>query len=85
MEPSEILSKVKAIIGDVTGIPAGDITDNARFVDDLGLDSLAILEVLVEAENTFRIRVPDEQIQKIRSVKDSVDLVLQHTLLAAVS
>jgi acyl carrier protein len=79
MEPTAITSQIKVIIANVTGIAPESISDSALFVDDLGLDSLAILEIAVDVEKTFKIRAGDEELQKIRSIQDSVDLILHHS------
>jgi len=79
MEPATITVKVKEIIANVTGISLESIADSATFVDDLGLDSLAILEIVVDVEKTFKIRATDEELETVRSVQDSVSLILQHT------
>jgi acyl carrier protein len=79
MEPTMITIKVKEIIGKITGIAPDSIADSAAFVDDLGLDSLAILEIAIDVENEFKLRATEEELQSIRSVQDSVSLILQHT------
>jgi acyl carrier protein len=84
MEFAAITSKVKEITSRVTGISAESISDSALFVDDLGLDSLAILEIAVDVEKEFKIRASDEELQKIRSIKDGVNLILEHTCVEVV-
>jgi acyl carrier protein len=79
MEPAAITVKVKNIVANITGVPLETIEDSAAFVDDLGLDSLAILEIVVDVEKAFKIRANDEELQKIRSIEDSVSLILRHT------
>lgn len=81
MERSAIATKVKDIISKITGCSAESIPDSATFVDDLGLDSLAILEIAVDIENAFKIRATDEELQTIRSISDSVALIQRHTSL----
>jgi len=81
MESSAITIKVKEIIAKITGCSAENIPDSATFVDDLGLDSLAILEIAVDVENAFKIRASDEELQTIRSIADSVALIQRHTCL----
>jgi len=85
MEPALVTARVKEIIGQVTGVTPASIADSATFVDDLGLDSLAILEIAVDVEKTFKIRASDEELQTIRSIQDSVALVLRHTSAEVVS
>jgi acyl carrier protein len=83
MESSTIAATVKDIVGKVTGISPDTITDSATFVDDLGLDSLAILEIVVEVENTFKIRADEEELQSIRSIGDGIAFILRHTCVEA--
>ena len=79
MDPATITAEVKEIIGKITGIAPDTIADSAAFVDDLGLDSLAILEIATDVEVMFKIRASDEELENIRSVQDSVSFILQHT------
>jgi acyl carrier protein len=79
MEPEVITVKVKQIIGSITGISPEGIGDTASFVDDLGLDSLAILEIVVDVEKAFKIGATDEELQSVRSIQDTVNLILQRT------
>ncbi|HEY4782978.1 MAG TPA: acyl carrier protein [Chthoniobacterales bacterium] len=79
MEPATITVKVKEIVASITGVPMESIKDSATFVDDLGLDSLAILEIVVDVEKAFKIRANDDELQKVRSIDDSVALILRHT------
>jgi acyl carrier protein len=81
MEPRAITNIIKEIIAKVTGCSPEGISDSARFVDDLGLDSLAILEIAVDVENTFKIRATDQELQSIRSIQDSVALIVRHANL----
>ena len=81
MESSAIAKEVKEIIAKITGCSAESISDSATFVDDLGLDSLAILEIAVDVENAFKIRASDEELQTIRSIADSVALIQRHSSL----
>jgi acyl carrier protein len=85
MEPQAITNAIKEIIGKVTGCAPEGISDSATFVDDLGLDSLAILEIAVDVENTFKIRATDQELQNIRSIQDSVALILRHAHLEVAS
>ena len=79
MERSAITTKVKEISAKIMGCSVESIPDSAAFVDDLGLDSLAILEIAVDVENAFKIRASDEELQTIRSIADSVALIQRHT------
>ncbi|MCX8082182.1 MAG: acyl carrier protein [bacterium] len=75
MERSEIFEKVRGIISEKLGISAGEIVENASFIDDLGADSLDTVELVMELEEKFGIDIPDEDAEKIRTVKDAVDYI----------
>ncbi len=77
MNVESIRSEIKEIIGRVASIDPGTITDNASFVDDLDLDSLSLLEIGVDVDYAFKLGVPEERLQELRTVQDSVELVLE--------
>jgi acyl carrier protein len=81
MEPMVITADVKQIIGNITGISPDSMSDSASFVDDLGLDSLAILEIAVDVEKAFKIGATEEELQSIRSIQDTVNLIVQRTVV----
>ncbi len=67
--------KVKQIIVEQLGVDEGEVTQNASFVDDLGADSLDTVELVMAFEEAFEIEIPDEDAEKIRTVKDAVDYI----------
>jgi acyl carrier protein len=67
--------KVKQIIVEQLGVDEGEVTANASFVDDLGADSLDTVELVMAFEEAFDIEIPDEDAEKIRTVKDAVDYI----------
>lgn len=75
MDVQDISASVKQAISKVTGIKAETISDSASYVDDLGLDSLSILEITVSVENQFKFQASDEELSAIRTVEDTVSLV----------
>ena len=77
LRTDEIRSKIKEIIANVTNIDPSEIADNASFVEDLNLDSLSLLEIGVDVDYEFKLQVPEERLQELRTVQDSVDLVLE--------
>ena len=77
MEYEEIVKKVKEIIVDKLGVEATEVTDSANFTNDLGADSLDTVELLMEFEKVFGIKIPDEETSQITSVKDAVDKVVE--------
>lgn len=70
-----IRTAIKQAIHQVTGISAEAISDSTSYDEDLGLDSLSILEITVSVENRFRFQATDEELSSIRTVADTVNLV----------
>lgn len=70
--------KVKAIIVDKLNLEEDKVTPEARFVEDLGADSLDVVELIMGMEDTFGIQISDEDAEKIRKVGDAVSYVDQH-------
>jgi len=77
MEYEEIVKKVKAIIVDKLGVEPSEVTETANFTNDLGADSLDTVELLMEFEKVFGIKIPDEETGAIATVKDAVDKVAE--------
>jgi len=72
---SDILEKVKKIIAEQLDVSEADIVPSASFVDDLGADSLDQVELIMAMEEEFNISIPDEDAEKITTVKDAVDYI----------
>ena len=70
--------RVKQIIVEQLGVDEAEVTPNASFVDDLGADSLDSVELVMAFEEAFEIEIPDEDAEKIRTVKDAVDYINSH-------
>ncbi|MBI5874625.1 MAG: acyl carrier protein [Deltaproteobacteria bacterium] len=68
-------SKVKKIIVDQLGVTEEEVKSEASFVDDLGADSLDTVEMVMAFEEEFNIEIPDEDAEKIKTVKDAVDYI----------
>ena len=71
---ASIAEKVKQIIVEQLGVDEAQVDDNASFVDDLGADSLDIVELVMAFEEAFDLEIPDEDAEKIATVKDAIDL-----------
>jgi len=67
--------KIKSIIADQLGIPEEEITNDASFVEDLGADSLDIVELIMAMEEEFEIEIPDEDAEKLLNVRDAFEYV----------
>jgi len=70
--------KVKQIIVEQLSVDEAEVTPTAHFIDDLGADSLDIVELVMAFEEAFEIEIPDEDAEKITTVKDAVDYIQAH-------
>jgi acyl carrier protein len=77
MDVAEVRAKIKKIIANVTNLDPAQIADDSRFIEDLSLDSLSLLEIGVDVDYEFKLGVPEERLQQLRTVQDSVNLVLE--------
>lgn len=74
-----IEEKVKEIIVEQLSVDEADVQPNASFVDDLGADSLDLVEMIMAMEEAFDISIEDEQAEKIRTVQDAVEFIKANT------
>lgn len=70
-----MLDKIKNIVVEQLMVDADQVTEDASFVDDLGADSLDTVELIMAFEEEFDIEIPDEDAQKIKTVKDIIDYI----------
>ena len=75
----ENFDKLKEILADVLGVKIEVIKAESKFVDDLGADSLDLVELIMSFEDKFSIEISDEEAEKIISVKDALDYINSHT------
>ena len=75
MANEELFVKVKDVIAEQLNVDGADITAESAFVDDLGADSLDIVELVMELEEEFGISIPDEEAENIRTVGDAVTYI----------
>jgi acyl carrier protein len=71
----EIRADLADIVNEVAGVPADDVQLDKSFVDDLDVDSLSMVEVVVEAEEKFGVTIPDDQVKNLKTVGDAVDYI----------
>jgi acyl carrier protein len=76
MDREEILEKVKAVVVDQLNVEEPEVTDEASFIDDLGADSLGIVELVMALEEEFGVSIPDEDAEGIKTVGDAVSYIL---------
>jgi acyl carrier protein len=70
--------KVREIVAEQLGKDVNEVTVNASFIDDLGADSLDIVELVMKMEEEFGIEIPDEEAEKIKTVNDVVEYIKGH-------
>lgn len=75
---ASIEDKVKTIIVDQLGISEDDVKAEASFIDDLGADSLDIVELVMAMEEEFEIEIPDEEAENIKTVGDAIKYINEH-------
>lgn len=72
MEREEIFEKVADVIVDQLNVERDDVADEAAFIDDLGADSLDLVELVMALEAEFNVSIPDEDVESIKTVADAV-------------
>src|SRR5277367_4134586 len=75
---ASVEERVKQIIVEQLGVDEGEVTPTASFVDDLGADSLDTVELVMAFEENFGIEIPDEDAEKIATVKDAIEYIEKH-------
>ena len=78
MSSEEIFEKVKGVIVEQLGVAEGNITMKASFIDDLGADSLDIVELIMALEEEFDIEIPDSDAEKVVTVGEVVEYIKDH-------
>ncbi|MAZ53299.1 MAG: acyl carrier protein [Trueperaceae bacterium] len=77
VDEQEILTKIRQVVADKLDSDAGDINAEASFVDDLGADSLDVVELIMGLEDEFAIEITDEEAENIRTVGDAVKFIAE--------
>ena len=75
---SETAERVKKIVVEHLGVEQDKVTEDASFIDDLGADSLDIVELVMAFEEEFGVEIPDDAAEKISTVKDAIDYIEQN-------
>lgn len=75
MSNPEILSGLAEIVEEVAGVSASEVTADKSFTDDLDIDSLSMVEIAVQAEDRFGVRIPDDELANLKTVADAVDYI----------
>ncbi|MEU7163887.1 acyl carrier protein [Streptomyces morookaense] len=75
---TDILDALAKIVEEVTGIDSAEVTTEKSFTDDLDIDSLSMVEITVQLEDTFEVQIPDDRAAELRTVGDAVSYVVNH-------
>ncbi|MGI8310967.1 acyl carrier protein [Saccharopolyspora sp. ASAGF58] len=78
MSNEEISTGLAAIVEEVAGVDAADVTIDKSFVDDLDIDSLSMVEIAVQAEDKFGVKIPDDELANLKTVGDAVDYITKN-------
>ena len=78
MDREEVLGKIQEITADRLGVDEGDVASDASFREDLEADSLDLVELIMELEEQFGMEIPDDDAEKITTVEEAVDYVMEH-------
>ena len=76
--PTTLDEKIKAIISEQLGCDAQEVVPEAALIDDLGADSLDLVELVMAMEEAFEVEIPDAEAEKIRTVQDAINYVHHH-------
>jgi acyl carrier protein len=76
-DANEVLAGLTEIIVDETGLPADSVQLEKSFTDDLDIDSLSMMTIVTLAEEKFEVRIPDDDVKGLVTVKDAVDYIVK--------
>jgi acyl carrier protein len=74
----DILTGLAEIVEEVAGIEKSEVSADKTFVDDLDIDSLSMVEIAVQAEDKFGVKIPDDRLAELKTVGDAVDYIATH-------
>ena len=74
---TEILAGLADIINEETGVDQSEVQLDKSFTDDLDIDSLSMMTIVVNAEEKYGVRIPDEEVKNLTTVKDAVDYIIK--------
>jgi acyl carrier protein len=71
----QIEKELAEIVEEIAGVAAADVTIDKSFVDDLDIDSLSMVEIAVQAEDKFGVKIPDDELANLKTVGDAVNYI----------
>ena len=71
----DILSGLAVIVNEVAGVPVEDVQPDKSFTEDLDIDSLSMMTIVVNAEEKFGVRIPDDEVKNLKTVGDAVAFI----------
>ncbi len=78
MSNEEIVEGLASIVEEVAGVEKDDVSIEKSFVDDLDIDSLSMVEIAVQAEDKFGVKIPDDELANLKTVGDAVDYIAKN-------
>lgn len=76
MDREQVTKEIKAVIVDVLGVPEDKVVESAKIMDDLGADSLDIVELVMAFEEKLNSSIPDDKIESLATVGDAIDFFI---------
>jgi NADH dehydrogenase (ubiquinone) 1 alpha/beta subcomplex 1, acyl-carrier protein len=80
LDPKEVTERIIAVVKNFDQVDPAKVSPTTKFQDDLGLDSLDIVEVVMAIEDEFAIEIPDQEADKISSIAEAVDYISTHPM-----
>jgi acyl carrier protein len=77
MERTQVVEGLAEILEEVAGVSPDDVVESKSFTEDLDVDSLSMVEVVVAAEEKFDVKIPDDEVQNLKTVGDAVTYILK--------
>jgi NADH dehydrogenase (ubiquinone) 1 alpha/beta subcomplex 1, acyl-carrier protein len=80
LDPAEVTARIIEVVKNFDQVDSNKVTEKVKFTDDLGLDSLDVVEVVMAIEDEFAIEIPDSEADKIFSIQDAVEYITSHPM-----
>jgi NADH dehydrogenase (ubiquinone) 1 alpha/beta subcomplex 1 len=80
LDPSEVTARIIEVVKNFDQVDSNKVTEKVKFTEDLGLDSLDVVEVVMAIEDEFAIEIPDAEADKITSIAEAVEYISSHPM-----